>query len=407
MRLILLPCSISHSICLSHRICSVDHQDALKSANKPRQRISPYLSKVVASVPEPVPMDIPAGDGTFKERCSKGAVQSVLNEDIPAKGATQAHAAGAIEVLGQPVEAHSRFMVDRLDDKAAYINHRISTFECEVENICGAGSAHPVGTAAQQPTFIVGRVCCDTEGEHLNAQSVILEGSVTVSHGARVPLDLSACPEFRLFPGQVAVVKGTNPSGFRIAASEVLTSLPLLVQQPMEDDSAQDGTSFIIAAGPYTATDNLAYEPLAALLEHCVEAQPDVLMLAGPFLDADHQILRDGALEHTFEEVFASRVVAQLTQFCDKVGGKTRVVLLPSPKDAHHEPVFPQGPMEFAAGSDITNLPNPCTFKYQGVVLGCSTVDWLMAAVREEIYQSAKQGERLPLLVMHQANQRR
>ena len=36
----------------------------------------------------------------------------------------------------------------------------------------------------------VGRICCDSEGR-LNEQSVMLEGSIAVSGGARVRLDLS------------------------------------------------------------------------------------------------------------------------------------------------------------------------------------------------------------------------
>lgn len=49
---------------------------------------------------------------------------------------------------------------------------------------------------------VVGRVCCDANGK-LNAQSVILEGSLDLANGQTVKLDLSEVSQFALFPGQV------------------------------------------------------------------------------------------------------------------------------------------------------------------------------------------------------------
>ena len=49
---------------------------------------------------------------------------------------------------------------------------------------------------------VVGRVCCDGNGR-LNANSLLLEGSMETSSGRQVPLDVSNLPQFSLFPGQV------------------------------------------------------------------------------------------------------------------------------------------------------------------------------------------------------------
>lgn len=54
---------------------------------------------------------------------------------------------------------------------------------------------------AQEPEWAVGRVVCDSEG-HLNASSVLLEGTLQHSQGHSVKLDLSQLPSYRLFPGQ-------------------------------------------------------------------------------------------------------------------------------------------------------------------------------------------------------------
>ena len=50
--------------------------------------------------------------------------------------------------------------------------------------------------------FVIGRICCDSNGK-LNSQSVVLEGSQELSSGQQIKLDLSELRQFALFPGQV------------------------------------------------------------------------------------------------------------------------------------------------------------------------------------------------------------
>ena len=50
---------------------------------------------------------------------------------------------------------------------------------------------------------MVGRICCDSEGR-LNEHSILLEGSIDLSNGARTKLDVSKLDNFKLFPGQVS-----------------------------------------------------------------------------------------------------------------------------------------------------------------------------------------------------------
>ena len=67
----------------------------------------------------------------------------------------------------------------------------------------------------------------------------------------------------------------------------------------------------VVAAGPFTTSDDIDYEPLAALLAVCREKRPDVLILLGPFVDAEQPLLAQGGVELTFEEIFESQVIAQ------------------------------------------------------------------------------------------------
>ena len=47
----------------------------------------------------------------------------------------------------------------------------------------------------------------------MNSSSVVLEGSIDVSYGKRVAVDLRAVDKYALFPGQIVALEGTNPTG--------------------------------------------------------------------------------------------------------------------------------------------------------------------------------------------------
>ena len=59
-----------------------------------------------------------------------------------------------------------------------------------------------IALPTQEEVKVVGRICCDSNGK-LNAKSVLLEGSVDMSAGKTIPMDLSQLKEYALFPGQV------------------------------------------------------------------------------------------------------------------------------------------------------------------------------------------------------------
>jgi DNA polymerase alpha subunit B len=200
--------------------------------------------------------------------------------------------------------------------QVAYLERRIMAGEEAAEQLLGL-EAHPVAMAAQETCLFVGRVCCDSEGGRLNPQSLLLEGSMRRSQGARVRLDVSKCPSFRLFPGQVVALRGTNPSGHCVVASQLLPGLA----QPLPRSSlatlaghaavtGRGGQSVVVAAGPFTSSEDLEYAPLGALLHYCAQPQhrPDLLLLVGPFVDAEHPLIQGGLVEEAFEHIYSARV---------------------------------------------------------------------------------------------------
>jgi DNA polymerase alpha subunit B len=376
----------------------------------PSQRLTPYLAKAAAAAAKRprTPASAPSS-AKFRERAARGAVVATLNEHLPAPEARAADAPRAeVAVLGAPLARGARYMVNRLEDRAAYLEARIAALEDAVEASGAEGGAQPLGSAAQQPAVFVGRVVADVEGGRLNAQSAMLEGSARLSGGVRVRLDLAHCPTFRLFPGQVVAVRGTNPTGFCVVATGIAAGAPPPpARSPLAALAAAAGgpgggaAAIFVAAGPYTSSEDLAYEPLAALLAEAAARRPDVLLLLGPFVDAEHAAVLDPALDETFEEVFESRVAARLEAFASGAGRGVRVVIVPSPRDAHADPVFPQPPLAPLAGGAALCAANPATLRAGGLVLGASSADWLMAASREEAARAAPGAERLPALAQH------
>lgn len=66
----------------------------------------------------------------------------------------------------------------------------------------------------------------------------------------------------------------------------------------------------VIASGPFTLGGNLTYEPLHALLAFCAQVKPDLLLLLGPFVDAEHPLIADNLADRPFGRIFQESVSA-------------------------------------------------------------------------------------------------
>jgi DNA polymerase alpha subunit B len=76
--------------------------------------------------------------------------------------------------------------------------------------------------------------------------------------------------------------------------SEILTVAIFIVQ--------------LTAAGPFTTSDNLAYEPFVELLAYARKKCPNLLVLMGPFVDRDHPHIKQGNVDKTFANIFEEQV---------------------------------------------------------------------------------------------------
>ncbi|CAM9941661.1 unnamed protein product, partial [Choristocarpus tenellus] len=265
--------------------------------------------------------------------------------------------------VGAP--AKYRYMYTPLEERAAALEAGLLRLQEEMVAKYGLGELTPVGVPRQEEVVVVGRVCCETSEGKINRASIILEGSRRDSGGQRVHLDVKELTSFAFFPGQVVAVRGVNSSGSRMMVRGIIEGVPhpLPASTPSQLEQLQHGAeegggqplSLLVAAGPFSTTDSLAYEPLNDLLGVVKAKQPDVVILVGPFVDAMHPKVAsgdasvecmDGRSEAVdFETLFKLRISDKLdTLFVDGPSLPTHFIIIPSLRDVFHEYVYPQPP---------------------------------------------------------------
>ncbi|KAI5643143.1 DNA polymerase alpha/epsilon subunit B domain-containing protein [Phthorimaea operculella] len=256
----------------------------------------------------------------------------------------------------------------------------------------------------QTEVYVCGRIECDADAR-LNSKCVVLQGTWQDSLSQAVPVDIDNVKQYSLFPGQVVVARGTNPRGDRFLAQEILTD----AARPTPDH-AQDiihtlrGTmSLVVAAGPYTTSDNLAFEPLKDLVAYITQQRPHVVLLTGPFLDADHAKVKDNSMAETYKAFFEKLVdsLGELSTSCPF----TKIYIASSQRDAFHINIYPTPPYSTRRKHpNIHFIPDPSTLNINGVLVGVTSTDVLMHLSQEEISLGCG-GDKLARLAGHLISQ--
>lgn len=157
------------------------------------------------------------------------------------------------------------------------------------------------------PINTIGRIYSENESCKLQLHSTVLIGAD--EHRLRsVRLNFSRmqrsyAKEFSLFPGQTVMIQGLNPRGELFYVDEIYTERSLAYA---ETPALNEDLYIVTAAGPFSLATDLNYEPLKDLIAYCKLHKPDVLILLGPFVDADHPLVADASMTTTFEAQFES-----------------------------------------------------------------------------------------------------
>jgi DNA polymerase alpha subunit B len=278
------------------------------------------------------------------------------------------------------------------------------------------------GNAADQSTteiVAVGRIASDSPEGKLNAASLLLEMSRRTGNGLRIPLNLDQLRgRFSFFPGQIVALKGSNTTGKEFNVKEIL-EIPLLPNaastpadieghrerlrggpDAMDSDSDPLPLNIIFAAGPYTADDNLDFEPLHALCSRAADTYADALVLTGPFIDISHPLIASGDFDLPEEAAAVDPDTATLSTafkylFSPALNGlvssnpHVTILLVPSVRDAIDKHVswpqdaFPRRELGLPKSAKI--IGNPMTLSINEMNLGISSQDVLFELRNEEL----------------------
>ncbi|KAI0398296.1 DNA polymerase alpha/epsilon subunit B [Xylariaceae sp. FL0594] len=273
------------------------------------------------------------------------------------------------------------------------------------------------GSAASQSTtdiVAVGRIASDyvaSDSHKLNTHSLVLETSRRTGNGQRVRLNVEKLKgSYQFFPGQIVAFRGINSSGREFMISEVLdmplldsaASTPAAIEahrarlrggpDAMDSDDDPSPLNILFASGPYSPDDNLDFEPLHALCSQAADTYADVLVLAGPFIDADHPLIATGDFDLPEEALAEPDTANMVTVFKYMISPALNrlavanphitILLIPSVRDVIAKHVsWPQEPFsrrDLGLNSKaIKVLGNPMTFSINEMIMGISSQDVL------------------------------
>ncbi|KAK4055754.1 DNA-directed DNA polymerase alpha subunit pol12 [Microbotryomycetes sp. JL201] len=383
----------------------------LNNSSPAAKAIGSFLLKPPSS--SPVTPAVP-----FRSRPNKLQVQETLNGHLALQTATQKQGDRQRISLSSTMDSNKyKYRIafekrlersealDKAIEQAARVfgeHYEIQEFGCPTQQ-------------TQDDVIVVGRLCPETDNAKMTKTSTWIEPPRSLAEGgagSRALLKFEADMKTRgvpsgsggigLFPGCLVALKGRNGGGQLFSVSEILMLPPIdptyseaqaiLDKQHGEGPKKLGGSpmSVIVAAGPFTVQSDLEYAPLGALLDAAETEKPDVLVLIGPFIDADHPLIKSGNVDRMPEDVFKTEITTRVLNF---LNGSPRsvVILVPHGRDLTNTHVaYPQSP--FAKGSfglpgkGVYMLPNPTTFSINEVVFGITSVDSLFALRNQEFF---------------------
>lgn len=168
-----------------------------------------------------------------------------------------------------------------------------------------------VRTRMQKKYRTWGRICWEIETKQNPNVPVLLEGCrkpprfTNRDYRYEVELDFSDIRQCTVFPGQLLAVEGVNLTEEVMRVGEIFTESFI---PPAPAPRLTETLKIMVASGPFTASDNLNYEPLWDLMERAAEDEPNLLILIGPFLDYNHQVIQNDLIDCSYTEFFSKLV---------------------------------------------------------------------------------------------------
>ncbi|KAI1259331.1 DNA polymerase alpha/epsilon subunit B [Xylariaceae sp. FL1019] len=352
---------------------------------------------------------------SFNDRQHPGELIEVLNEHLKAPEPPMApfpEARIALKASSDQKKLGYKTMAMKLTEASEILDDRIDEFMILVRDYHKIDDDEFGSAASQSTTEIVavGRIASDSPEGRLNAASLILETSRRMGNGRRIPLKLDRLNgRYQFFPGQIVAFRGINSSGSEFVVREAV-DIPLLPSagssvtaieahrdrlqggpDAMDSDDHPTPLNILFASGPYSADDNLDFEPLHAICSQAADTYTDVIVLNGPFIDVDHPLIASGDFDLPDEAMAEPDQATMSTAFKYMISPALNrlvaanptitILLVPSVRDILDKHVsWPQEPFprkELGLPKSAKIVGNPMTLSINEMQLGLSSQDIL------------------------------
>lgn len=380
---------------------------------------------------------------SFADRTNPGEVVEVLNDQLARPEAPIAPFSEPrikLTAASDQKKMGYRPLAMKLSETSEILDDRIDDF-IDIVRQHHSLEDSAFGSAADQGTteiVAVGRIVSDSLEGKLNAASLVLETSRRTGRGLRAPLNMDSIRSWSFFPGQIVALRGSNTSGSEFVVKEIM-DIPLLPNaastpsaleahherirggpDAMDEGSDAIPLNIIYASGPYTADDNLDFEPLHTLCSQAADTYADALILTGPFLDADHPLIATGDFDLPEDATYDPDTATMATVFkylftpaLNRLASSNphiTIILVPSVRDILDKHVsWPQDTIprrELGLPKSVRIVSNPMTLSMNEVVLGLSSQDILYELRSEELAKGAAAGDLMGRLGHYLVEQR-
>lgn len=330
----------------------------------------------------------PTSTSAYSTRTGSGTVLETLNASIPLNPGKAVDT--EIKVADHVQQAKYRYktMYQKVSEASETLDEQIEQYmDWCVQSKLVESNAHFKNPSLSDQNSIVcaGRIVLDApDTVRLTDASILLETPRSRGGALRVKLNVSLLPSVSLIPGQLVALKGVNSSGRELVVEEILTLAPPNFRQV---DSVPETPSLtqIIAAGPFTTSKDLDFQPLKDLL-----AQPaDSFILLGPFIDSVHPLVATGGFSvpgkpvATVEDLFRHKI-SPLLNACP-----AQIVLIPSTRDSVSAHLaFPQPALNRKAlnlNKNITCRTNPAQFSINELMFATANCDIVRGVAQTEL----------------------
>ena len=325
-----------------------------------------------------------------------------------------------VDIMSGLMSENKRYMHVESDEKVEILKKRLADHAERIRKHYALPPFSRPGDQSQDKIVVYGRIrverfpgevvssrAGDCDPKLSEKQGVLLEGP----EGKLVKLDVSRMSSVSLFSGQLVVVQGNSPNGRIFVASRIFSGVTPAPPVPRPLHAMTNTERVWVASGPFTLPTNFEFRPLQDLLHRVKEAspRPDALILMGPFLPESHPKIASGdvvldlgddePIEASFDELFHVKVASLLSAFVSQTQCKTRILLVPSNEDVHHDCVYPQPPFksslfrdedgqDLTMGGQIVRLPNPALVRVGNSVIGVNCADVPVHLIRSgDVYR--------------------